>query len=92
MKEMLSECKDLTFTDTTVKILSAMNEESIAQVEALAQELCGQEEKVEEVQPEEKKTKKYICTVCGYEHEGELPADFESPQCRVGPDLFELAE
>ena len=92
MKEMLSECKDLTFTDTTVKILSAMNEESIAQVEALAQELCGQEEKVEEVQPEEKKTKKYICTVCGYEHEGELPADFECPLCGVGPDLFELAE
>ena len=92
MKEMLSECKDLTFTDTTVKILSALNEESTAQVEALAQELCGQEEKVEEVQPEEKKTKKYICTVCGYEHEGELPADFECPLCGVGPDLFELAE
>ena len=65
MKEMLSECKDLTFTDTTVKILSAMNEESIAQVEALAQELCGQEEAVVETQAEEKKTKKYICTVCG---------------------------
>ena len=92
MKEMLSECKNLTFTDTTVKILSALNEESIAQVEALAQELCGQEEKVEEVQPEEKKTKKYICTVCGYEHEGELPADYECPLCGVGPDLFELAE
>ncbi|MBP3628631.1 MAG: MBL fold metallo-hydrolase, partial [Anaerotignum sp.] len=75
MKEMLSECKNLTFTDTTVKILSALNEESIAQVEALAQELCGQEEAAVETQAEEKKTKKYICTVCGYEHEGELPAD-----------------
>ena len=92
MKEMLSECKNLTFTDTTVKILSALNEESIAQVEALAQELCGQEEAVVETQAEEKKTKKYICTVCGYEHEGELPADYECPLCGVGPDLFELAE
>ena len=92
MKEMLSECKNLTFTDTTVKILSALNEESIAQVEALAQELCGQEEAAVETQAEEKKTKKYICTVCGYEHEGELPADYECPLCGVGPDLFELAE
>ena len=85
MKEMLSECKDLTFTDTTVKILSAMNEENIAQLDAMAQELCGQEEKAEETQPEEKATKKYICTVCGYEHEGELPEDYECPLCGVGP-------
>ena len=92
MKEMLSECKNLTFTDTTVKILSAMNEENIAQLEALSQELCGQEESAAEAQPEEKAAKKYICTVCGYEHEGELPADFECPLCGVGPDLFELAE
>ena len=92
MKEMLSECKDLTFTDTTVKNLSAMNEENIAQLDAMAQELCGQEEKAEETQPEEKATKKYICTVCGYEHEGELPEDYECPLCGVGPELFELAE
>ena len=92
MQEMLSECKDLTFTDTTVKILSAMNEENAAQVEALAQELCGLEEVAAEAQPEEKKAKKYICTVCGYEHEGELPEDFECPLCGVGPDLFELME
>ena len=92
MKEMLSECKNITYTDTAVKILSALNEESIAQIEAQAKELCGQEDAEEEVQPEEKKTKKYICTVCGYEHEGELPADYECPLCGVGPDLFELAE
>ena len=92
MKEMLSECKDLTFTDTKVKILSAMNEENIAQLNAMAQELCGQEEAAAEAQPEEKAAKKYICTVCGYEHEGELPADYECPLCGVGPDLFELAE
>ena len=32
--------KDLTFADTTVRILSALNDESKAQVEALAEELC----------------------------------------------------
>ena len=40
MKDMLSGCKNLTFTDTTVKIMSALNESSSAQLENLAEELC----------------------------------------------------
>lgn len=40
MKQMLEPCKNLTFTDTTVRIRSALNEESSAQLEALAEELC----------------------------------------------------
>ena len=40
MRSMLEGSKNLTFTDTTVRILSALNDESKAQVEALAQELC----------------------------------------------------
>lgn len=40
MKQILEGCKKLTFTDTTVHIKSALNEESSAQIEALAEELC----------------------------------------------------
>ena len=40
MKGMLEKSKNLIFSDTTVKILSALNEESFAQLEALADELC----------------------------------------------------
>lgn len=40
MKEMLAGCKNLTFTDTTVKITSALNDVSKDQVEKLADELC----------------------------------------------------
>ena len=40
MRKMFEGSKNLTFTDTTVKILSALNEDSTAQVEALAEELC----------------------------------------------------
>lgn len=40
MKEALSDCKNLTFTDTSVKIVSALNEESTAQLNSLADELC----------------------------------------------------
>ncbi len=40
MKSMLEKSKNLTYTDTTVKILSALNEESTAQLNKLADELC----------------------------------------------------
>lgn len=40
MGEMLSSCKNLTFADNSVKIMSALNDESLTQLEALADELC----------------------------------------------------
>lgn len=40
MKGMLEKSKNLTYVDTTVKIMSALNEESSAQLNALADELC----------------------------------------------------
>ena len=40
MKGMFEKSRNLTYTDTTVKILSALNEESSAQITALAEELC----------------------------------------------------
>lgn len=39
MKSMLEKCKNLTYAETTVRILSALNEESSAQLDALAEEL-----------------------------------------------------
>ncbi len=40
MKKMLEGCKNLTYADTTVKIMSALNSESSEQLEKLADELC----------------------------------------------------
>ncbi len=40
MKGMLEKSKNLTFADTTVSILSALNSDSCAQLENLADELC----------------------------------------------------
>ena len=40
MKGMLEKCKNLTFTESNVKILSALSDVSRAQLEALADELC----------------------------------------------------
>jgi len=40
MKGMLEKSKNLTFTENNVKILSALNEQSLAQLDAMASELC----------------------------------------------------
>ena len=40
MTKMFEGCKNLTFTDTSVRILSALNEDIKAQIEAMANELC----------------------------------------------------
>ncbi|MBR3868825.1 MAG: FprA family A-type flavoprotein [Clostridia bacterium] len=40
MKGMFEKSKNISFADTTVKIMSALNEESSCQLETLAEELC----------------------------------------------------
>lgn len=40
MRARLEGCKDLTFTENTVQIRSALTEENVGQIEALAEELC----------------------------------------------------
>ena len=40
MKKMLENSKNLTFTETSVCVRSALNEESASQIEKLAEELC----------------------------------------------------
>ncbi len=41
-------------------------------------------------QEETKETgkKQYVCSICGYVHEGDLPEDFVCPVCGVGRELF----
>ena len=41
MRAKLEACKDITFAEHTVQIRSALNEDSIVQIEALAEELCS---------------------------------------------------
>ena len=89
MKGMLEKSKNLTYTKTTVKILSALNGESSAQLIALAEELCCAAGAGSE--PVEQGTsKKYVCKICGYVYEGsELPENFVCPVCKRGAEDFE---
>jgi rubrerythrin len=90
MKGKLEKSKNITYTNTTVKILSALNAVSEGQIADLANELCEvcTGEACAEEAPAPAK-KKYICKVCGYVHEAEeLPADFRCPLCGVGAKAF----
>ena len=40
MRGMLEKCKNMQYTESTVKILSSLSEENLAEVDALAAELC----------------------------------------------------
>ena len=40
MKSMLEECKNIKYTEASVKILSSLSDESRGQIDALADELC----------------------------------------------------
>lgn len=90
MKGMLEKSKNLTFMQNEVKIISALNETSSAQLAALADELCQPSAETQEEAPAKTGGKKYVCKVCGYLFEGEsLPADFKCPICKKGVDDFE---
>ena len=88
MKKLLEECKNLTYTATTVTVLSALNENSRAQLAALGEELsCASTGCAVEQTPA---GKKFVCKICGYVYEGEsLPEDFVCPLCKRGAEDFE---
>ncbi len=94
MKTMLAECKDITFTDTTVTVRSAMTDATREEIKKLALELAGGYKNDEK----EEKSAKYICDVCGYEYDGadgdfdSLPEDWSCPICGVDKENFKKEE
>jgi len=94
MHKMLEECKNIKYADTTVKIMSAVNEENISQLDKLADEL------IQETKPDNKETEtndtpknKYRCKICGWVYEGDtLPEDIVCPLCKRTAEDFEIVE
>ena len=89
MKSMLEKSKNLTFAETSVKIMSTLNDESSAQLDALADELCAQAESAEPKNQETPTGKRFVCDICGYVYEGDsIPEGFTCPLCRQSADHF----
>jgi len=90
MKCMLGECDNLTFAESGVKILSAIDETNIKELEALAEELCKPFDGKKAEEEVSAAKKKFVCKICGYVHEAdELEEDFKCPICKRGAEDFE---
>ena len=70
-------CPEIRFVEPVVKILSSMNEENHKQIDEVVKALLGKSEV-----KEEKPVKKWVCKICGFVHEGDLPEDFKCPICK----------
>ncbi len=89
LRSMLEKSKALTFVEPTVTIHSALNDQSMAQLDALAAALqgdCGCNASEEAPAPT---AGRWVCDICGYVYEGDaLPADYICPLCKMGADHF----
>ncbi len=91
MKGMLDDCSNLTYAVSDVTINSALDDDSRARIRALAEELAGIHPQLGE--KVEKSATKWVCSVCGYEYEGEvLPEGFRCPLCKVRASKFKKVE
>lgn len=91
MQERLAQMKDMRLIGSPVTICSTTSEESLAQLQALADEVLAsvQGGVVIAGAPEQAaEPEKWVCSVCGYVHEGPLPEDYRCPLCGVGADKF----
>ena len=108
MSGMLEKSKNLTYLPTKVKILSALNDESRAQLEQLARELCGKAAPAVAAEEAPAEGEKYVCNTCCWVYNeakgmpargiapgtkfADLPDDFICPLCKMGKDHFEKLE
>ncbi len=91
MKKKLEECKELTFAENTVTIMSALNDDNRKQIAALAEELVKAPAAAENKTLES--IKGFVCDICGYLYEGDtLPEGYTCPLCKQGADVFVPAE
>lgn len=98
MAQEMGSMKDMTQVGALVSIRSTTNEESFAQLTALADALLtdlghAAPTAAASEQPAAQATNRWVCTVCGYiEERDELPDDFTCPVCGVGKDKFKKVE
>ena len=94
MTGMLEKSKNLTYLPTTVKIMSALNDESRAKLAKMADELCASAVPAEETPTEEPAPagEKYVCNTCCwvYNEEKGMPARGIAPGTKFAdlPDDF----
>lgn len=90
MQDRLAQMSGIELVADPVTVRSTTNEESLAQLNALADQVLASVlgGAVIAAPVQEQAQEKWVCTVCGYVHEGPLPEDYKCPLCGVGADKF----
>jgi len=93
MQAILDGMANMRQMGSTVTLLSTTTEQNYAELQTLGAAVAGvlnggivipeAEAAAAPIAAE-----KWVCTICGYEHEGEMTEDFKCPLCGVGPELF----
>ena len=96
MADIIGQMKDMRQLGETITLLSTTSEENYAELETLGAKisalLTGADTSAAPVTAAPAETSKWVCSLCGYVHEGEeLPADYKCPLCGVGPEMFNKA-
>ena len=95
MKRLLEGCKEITFAENNVTVISAMNSDSAAKIDALSEELSAKFNKDNIINKYKGDTnmKKYVCDACGWEYDEALgdPENGIAPGTKFEdlPDNFE---
>ena len=94
MQAIIGQMKNMRSVGDTVTLLSTTTEETFVQLQALGTQLAalltggaaGSAAPADaKAQPSDEK---WVCSVCGYTHEGALPEDFKCPMCGVSAEQF----
>ncbi len=103
MKGLLEKAKNISYAETSVKIMSALSEENRAQIDNLAKELacCLDPDKCGLI---DSGKGRYVCDICGWEYDetlgdpdngiapgtkfADLPENFSCAICRAGKGEF----
>ena len=91
MREILEPLPDMRILDAKLTLRSSLEESQLAQLDALvdavASTFAPEEAKAEEA-PAQESGVRYVCSICGYVHEGELPEGFTCPICGRDASFF----
>ncbi len=92
MSELIGSLKNMDILEQGITVKSSLAPEQLSDISRMAEAIAGSM-KGGKTMEEEKKVTKWVCTVCGYEYEGEeLPPDFKCPVCGKGPEVFKPKE
>ena len=93
MTDILSGLSGTEFITPTITLRSDVKDAQLAELDAMADAIAASVAETDLTLPSLAAAQPvYMCQVCGYEVEGEVPEDFTCPRCKFGAEYYELKQ